>query len=178
MKFFINKNGQSLLEALVALAVLVTGFLGMITLFSRSFFLDRVVSDQTKATYLAEEGIELTKNLIDHDVYLGLATAGAQGGWGACFNFAAGTNDYELDYTTVNCPAGPNYTGLPLKFDPATGLYSYTGPVTTNFARRIRITKPAGQPDEIDVQSIVTWSTGPVTSQSLTLEDHFYNWHP
>jgi hypothetical protein len=182
-----SRKGQSLVEALVALSILMVGLMGILTLLSRSFFIERTTSDETKATYLASEGIEIAKSFIDHDVYLGLATNNAAGGWGTCFNFTPGTPgaptsfSYELDYTTVNCPASPNFAGDPLMFDPATGLYSYAGPyvgtpVKTTFVRTITIIKPS--PYEIDVQSTVTWSSGSITNQSLTLEDHFYDWHP
>lgn len=171
-----NRQGQSLIEVLVALSVLTGSFLGILSLLSRSFLLNRVTSDQAKATYLAEEGIELAKNLIDHDVYRGLATGGVSGGWGVCFPFAAGTNDYEIDYTTENCPPA-GYTGRFLNFDNASGLYGYAAGAATDFVRRIRITKPVGQPNVISVESTVSWSTGPVTSQNIDLQDNFYHWH-
>jgi hypothetical protein len=51
------------------------------------------------------------------------------------------------------------------------------GGTATAFTRIIKVTKD-GTGNEIDVQSTVTWSTGSVTNQSLTLEDQFYNWNP
>jgi len=173
-----SRIGQTLVEAMVAMTILTTGLLGMFTLLSRSFFIGRNLEDQTKGTYLAAEGIELAKNMIDHDVYLGLATGGAAGGWGVCFPFGVGGNaDYEIDYATKACPLTTFLgTGRKLNFNAATDLYGYGAGTPTSYVRRIRITKPSA--NEIDVQSIVTWSTGPLNGQSITLEDHFYNWHP
>ena len=68
-----SRRGQSIIEAMVAISILTTGFLGIFALLSKSFFLSRVVADETTATYLASEGMEITKNIIDHDVYTGLA---------------------------------------------------------------------------------------------------------
>jgi hypothetical protein len=150
--------------------------------------LTKVVSDQTTATYLASEGIELAKNLIDHDVYLRLATPPQGTGWGSCFaNSMAtalapgGSGEYELDYASTDCNR-QYFIGDVLQFDPVTGLYSYDPPashyaVPTKFNRGIRV---AWSPDgkEFTVNSVVTWGTGPFTSQSINLEDHFYNWHP
>lgn len=168
-----SRRGQTIIEAMIALSVLTSGFLGIVALLSRSFFLNRVTSDSLTATYLASEGIELAKNLIDHDVYAHLAIPPQGAGWDT--TFGAGGN-YELDYAT--CTSGaciPTiFTGSTLKFDPATGRYSYSGPNPTGFARLIRITVPNA--NEIVVSSIVTWSTGILTSQSIDLEDHFYNW--
>jgi Prokaryotic N-terminal methylation motif len=187
-----SRKGQTIIEVMIALGLLTMGLLGLLDLLSQSFFLDRVISDQTKATYLAEEGVELAKSLIDNDTYL-TAAAGSDGlpGWGACFDLAQGqSTELELDYTSL--PTSP-YTsayscdnssiktfqgaGDFLNFNPSTDLYSYLpGGTPTDFTREIRIT--AATTSELEVQSIVTWSTGPITNQSLDLEDDFYNWYP
>jgi len=186
-KNFSKRRGQTLVEVMLALSLLVVGMLGLLDLLSKSFYLDRVISDQTKATYLAEEGVELAKNLIDHDAYLGLAASGTEGGWGDCIgNINGGTIKYQLDYTSM--PDGPEATELngcpqalqgqpaPLYFNSSTELYSQQPIGTmTNFTRVIKVTQET--PYEFDVQSIVTWSTGAITSQSLDLEDTFYNWY-
>lgn len=169
-----DRSAQSLVEAIIAIGILTTGLVGVLTLLTKSFYLNRVASTDTQATYLAAEGIEVTKNLIDHDVYLSLAGLG--GGWGTtCFGTVGVgglPQDYELDYSTTGCPTP--WAGRTLSFDPSTHLYSYSGSVATSFTRRIRITRPSAQ--EIDVQSIVTWNVGLISQQSINLEDHFYNW--
>jgi type II secretory pathway pseudopilin PulG len=190
-----SRKGQTIIEAMVALSILMIGLMGVLTLLSRSFLLARVASDQAKATYLASEGIEIAKSLIDHDVYFGV-TAGSGGetsGWsgslsGSCFNFSTGgTNYYDLDFQTYGCPQPVGSDPDPLYFytDPSTGAGMYydsadanylTGATLTNFSRVVKVSRPSD--NEIDVQSMVTWSTGTVINQSLTLEDHFYNWHP
>ncbi len=180
------RKGQSLIEAMVALSVLMVGFVGIMSLLSRSFFYERDISDSMKATYLAAEGIELTKNLIDHDMTVFDESAGGgAGGWGTCF---ANIKDFELDSTITNCTQLIPYisnSNLPLDFDSHSHLYGYNLPAygysmpngtPTNFQREIKIT-PNGN-DEITVDSIVTWSTGTITNQNVHLEDHFYNWQP
>lgn len=170
------RRGQSLLETMIALFILVIGFLGVFTLLVQSFLLSRTVSNSTIATYLASEGIEIAKSLVDHDMYQGIEGTGL--GWTACFG-AIG-KDYELDYTTTVCPPPQYASDHFLNYNPTTHhyLYSYNdlvgGSSPTLFKRLIRVT-PNG--DEITVNSIVTWTTG-LNAQSLNLEDHFYNWHP
>jgi hypothetical protein len=166
-----NRNGQSLVEAIIALGVLVSGFLGIMTLLSQSFFLSRTTSDRLIATYLASEGIELAKNLIDHDVSAG-------NGWGACFG---GGGDYEIDYATLtqgqSCPPTTS-SGRHLIFDQTAHLYGYNFSnaadvlVTTDFTRRIRVAMPTST--QITVTATVGWSNG----QAIILEDNFYNWRP
>jgi len=174
------KKGQSLIEAMVALGVLTIGFLGILSLLSKSLFYGRDVSDTMKATYLASEGIEITKNLIDYDVMRAIEGIPG-GGWGSCFNLSpGGQNDFEFDHGTTACGNLPSYSGKLLLFDSSSNLYDYTvSPYTTqtNFVRRIRVAE-SGDGTEITVKSIVTWSTGPITTQSVNMEDHFYNWRP
>jgi len=175
-----SRRGQSLLEAMVALSILTVGFLGLVALLSKSFFYSREVADKMKATYLASEGVEIVKNLIDHDVTLAVVNKG-EGGWGSCFSGQIVTGfevDYKSgeDYTTQCDHFAPYSASDHLYLDPVTHLYSYDKNGTlTNFTRKIRITQNG---DEIIVQSIVNWSTGPITAQSVEMEDHFYNWHP
>lgn len=173
---------------MIAISILTVGFLGIVSLLARSFFLNRVDADEATATYLASEGIELAKNIIDYDMYQGtwgtcLATAGVSGGGQG--------KGFELDYATltsspVNCGSlTPFNSSDPdhLEFDPDTHLYGYNlstpNPITTSFVRDISFSMPSASNGwEIAVSSTVTWSTGPITAQSVTLEDHFYDWLP
>ena len=65
------KRGYMLVELMVSISLLVVGFLGFLGLLSRSLSLNRVVADQFIANYLAMEGIEITKNLIDSNIIQG-----------------------------------------------------------------------------------------------------------
>jgi len=180
-----KNSGQTLLEVMIALFVLTVGILGILSLLSQSIFLSKTVSNQTTATFLASEGIELAKNLIDHNVYQGIAFTTNEWNTGI-----GGGGNFELDYTTCNnlpnpatlCPTPPNYSGTFLSFDPAANVYVYAyddlsgGLVATPFQRLIRVTPNGG--NEITVQSIVTWNVGQPSQTSLDVEDHFYNWLP
>ena len=183
-----GRRGQTLVEALVALTILMTGFVGITTLLAKSFQLNRLAMDETQATYLAAEGIEATKNIIDYDVYSGIASGGdGTTNWGNSFSRSG---YYLLDYATVST-AGAFYSpninnppNSPLYFDPSMHLYGLTnapGDASTDFTRNIyvkRINVPGSPTIPIlDVQSTVVWNNG-VTSNSVTLEDQFYDWHP
>lgn len=180
-----SRSGQSIVEAIVALSILTVGFLGIIGLLTKSFQLNRAATDQTQATYLASENIEVVKNLIDHDVYAGIAFVGAKEGWGTCFP-GSGSFYYKIDYKTTDCsPASAPWldqsastTTYPIYLNTVGGsaIYSYGAlGKQTIFTRSTRITV---SPNEIDVQSTVYWTPGFGGTQSVMLEDHFYNWHP
>ena len=181
-----RRNGQSLLEAVVALGVLTTVLLGVSPLLSRSFLLNRVNTDETTGTYLAAEGIEITKNILDHDYYTGAADPGAS--WGTCGGTCTANGLYRMDYASAI--ATPILSGACdasddpyLYFSTTTKLYSYSSvnAATTTFQRCITISHTrygGGRISEVTVDSMVTWSAGPLAAQSVDLEDHFYNWRP
>jgi hypothetical protein len=184
-----SKKAQTLVEVMIALFVLVTGILGILSLLAQSIALSRTVNNETVATYLAAEGIEVAKNLIDHDVYehLNNLDGGPGTGWGTCFGVAGG--DYELDYTTgvlAKCPPSPRaYSNTDfLEYNPTTHRYLYAyddvvgGGQPTEFTREVKVTPDSSNPsDEVTVTSIVYWGSG-LAAQNITLEDKFYNWHP
>ncbi len=165
-----SQSGQSLIEVMVAITLLTVGFLGITSLLSRSLALNRVTTNQLTATYLASEGVEIAKNLIDHDVY-----AGGDGQWGACFSGKGGT-DFELDYTTIDCGTLTQFSKTPLYYHPDTHFYNYNsnGGTATDFTRDVRVQMSG---DEAIVNTIVSWSGLGGSPGSINLEDHFYKWH-
>jgi hypothetical protein len=185
MKIFYNRSGQTLIEAMVALFVLTIGLLGVLSLITQSIVLSRTVSQETTATYLAAEGVELAKNIVDHDIYVNRENGGAVG-WakgGEDPTFGIGGN-FELDYTSCNnVQPGLNcipqaYRADPLGFDPTTGLYSYTASIKTPFVRQVKVLHwdPAS-PNQMIVISSVLWKENGV-SEIVRMEDYFYNWQP
>ena len=60
-----DRKGNLLIESIVAISVIVISFLGILSLLSRSLGINKDVSYKFIATYLAAEGIEITKSLID-----------------------------------------------------------------------------------------------------------------
>jgi Tfp pilus assembly protein PilV len=177
MNFSIHsRRGQTLVEALVALSILTVGFVGIVTLLTKSFQLNRTTSNDTQATYLAAEGIEIAKNLIDHDVYEQLS-GNSSYSWGSCFPYSGSHYYYPIDYGTTDCASldvSNSPPNTPLYFDPATHTFSTNAfaAASTDFVRNIEVTNGG---NELDVQSTVTWFDGGQSS-TITLEDRFYNW--
>ena len=66
MKFLIaNKNGQGLLETTIALGVIVTGIVGMLTLTVSNQSASLESAERLIATNLAREGVEIVRNFRD-----------------------------------------------------------------------------------------------------------------
>ena len=183
-KHFASRSGQSLLEMMIALSMLTIVFMGIATLLERSFFLNQVATNETIGSYLAAEGIEITKSIIDHDMYGGV-TKNGKSTWGVDFPGGFGSSlTYSPVFTTVTFlnNAAPRKPTTPLKFDPNNPIFGYAYNLSsgknTPFTRLVTIIKPNSNHYEIDVISTVTWSTGPLTKETITDEDHFYDWNP
>jgi len=174
-----KRSGQTIVEAVIALGVLTIGFSGIITLLNRSLSLNQLVTDQNIATYLATEGIEVTKNLVDTAVIQGLDPFTPP-----LFNVGS----YELDFDDLldtNPPAenpGRRIGGLgvksntPLLFDSATNLYSYDSGAPTGFYRTITINIQPGE--YINVMATIDWTSKGGAQNSVVMEDYFFKWRP
>ncbi len=156
------RRGQAIVEALVAISALTIGFLGIFTLLSQSFALNRVVSNNYAANYLASEGIEVVKNMMDANSINGRA-----------WDSGLGAGAYEVAYDSRSLNSDQGRT---LSFDPVTDLYSYSGSVATPFKRVITLTKVSNT--ELKVVSEVSWNDRGGASFRVALEDHFYHWRP
>ncbi len=163
-----RKKGQTLIETMVALSVLMVGMMGILGLLSRSFAISNLVSDSYTATYLAAEGIEVTKNLLDHNVMKLASTE-----WNAGF---AINGEYEVDSTSQILVSSVG--GCRILFDANTNLYGCSLGTPTKFRRKIVV--ESIDSNHLKINSIVTWSTsGGITgvpiSSEINLEDHFFN---
>lgn len=153
-----------MLEALVALSVILIGILGIFSLMSRSLSLNAVASSQYVASNLAAEGIEITKNIIDGNVMQGKA-----------WNIIS-ANDYQADYSSTELKP---YDGEPLHFNPQSGLYGYSDGDPTTYVRKISLAYvPPGGRDQMKVTSSVSWVSRSGSTFETVVEDYFYNWRP
>ncbi|MEK9186084.1 MAG: hypothetical protein AAB885_00695 [Patescibacteria group bacterium] len=161
-----KEKGQLVVEAMIAIVILVTATLTFVGILSRSLGFNRVITDQYIGTYLAAEGVEVIKNIIDAN-YLQSRPWNAGG-------FSV-KRDWEIEYDSeILSPSSNRYFCL----DKSTGRYGYKecssqdGKQTT--FKRVVSTEPIGS-NEIKVNSSVTWRNRGLDYQ-INLEDHFFNW--
>ncbi|MCP6720208.1 MAG: hypothetical protein KJI72_02725 [Patescibacteria group bacterium] len=170
MKYFLkNREGNLLIESMVGISIAVVGLLGILGLLSRSLAINKDVGQKFIATYLAAEGIEVVKSLIDKDYADGNA-------WNT--TVTGGSHEVSYDSTALTTLVGSPNT---LLFDSTDRTYSYAGGNPTLFTRTVDIVEidnnGDGGTDEIKVNSIVQWLARGVT-QEVNLEDHFFDWRP
>jgi len=160
MIFLKNIKGQAIVESIIALSVLTIGFLSLIALISNAIGLSRVNSEYYIATYLAAEGIEVVKNIIDTNVINSRS-----------WNDTAQYEEYEVEYNSDDLSQNRNRF---LNFDPNSKVYSYSSNGDpTPFKRLIKITNINS--NHIRVESIVSWTSRGGAQFQVDLEDHFYN---
>jgi len=190
-----------MVELLISISIVVVSLLGIFTLLNRALGLNRVNAEQYVASYLASEGIEVTKNIFDRGFY----TAGAGDFYSQTDfqNYAPGVYQVEFDSKTLTpvCsfpPSGPTEGAVRslfencsdagfkfLEFDAGNGLYSYNlSGVTvapTKFKRLIIVDAPnefafsPGAALDFRITSAVGWKSRG-GSFVVQLQDHFLPW--
>jgi hypothetical protein len=171
MKFLKEKSGQVLVESIIALSVLLVGFLSLISLLNNSLGLNRVVTENYIATYLAAEGIEYVKNKIDTNIL----------NPGLPWNHQLNDGYYELKFNGNDFslePLSSTSSASLLKFDSNNKVYNYNNTFPdTPFKRYIYIENrpPNVRPNEIVVNSVVFWTSRGGGKYEVNLEDHFFD---
>lgn len=154
-----ENKGFTFLEVLIAIAIISIGLMAGLALMTMTIASSSMGTSQLIAANLAQEGIEVVRNIRD-DNWL----------------------DPEAENWKDGLPAGSGYVNWDSNKVKKTGSdelhldvdnrYTHEAGTLTPFRRHIEITD-AG--DYLIVKSIVNW-TERGRSHSITLEDHLYNW--
>ena len=156
-----KNKGYILIEAIIAITIAVVGLLGIFSLLSRSLSLNRVVADRFVASYLAAEGIEIVKNLIDNNILAGKP-----------WNTGVTNGTYEADYTDTGLvPDSKRFINI----NSETGAYGYAELVPTLMKRKITIGNSTDG-EEITIGSRVNWTTRGGGTFDINLESHVFHW--
>jgi len=159
-------RGQLLVEAMVAISIIVSGLLGVMILLSSSLGLNKVVSEQYIAIYLASEGIEVVRNIVDTNVKTGGFLAWNNG----VLNCSAGC---VISYDDLSLSGDLSLN--PVRFDG--NYYNHTVGEDTNFNRVVTVKDVDSSGNDIlEVTSGVSWVGRSGGEFSVTLVDYFYNW--
>lgn len=160
-----SRDGQVLIEAIVAITMILIGLLGVMSLILNSLRWNRNTNNKLIATYLAAEGIEVVKNIADSVA----ASGDAWNSWIGGGRWSGG-----LNYSSLSLGA---FTEKPCGFifnDVANAYECINGTEDrASFTRLVKVNQI--DDNKVSVVSEVWWSeTG--GKKSVTLEDEFYNW--
>ena len=153
-----NNRGLTLLETVVAVGLIIVGFVAALSLITTSLFYVSNIYDRLTAANLTAEGIEVVRNIRDNNLLQNRA-----------WNSGLTDGDYQVAYDSMVLSS---YDGYPLLLD-SDGPYNYASGAVTPYVRKISITNISA--DEIKVVSIVSWQRRGITYGS-SAEDHLFNW--
>lgn len=172
IKFFKEKEGGfTIIELIIAIAVLSFGILGTYEAFYAIFSRNQNVSIRFSAVYLAQEGMEIIRNLRDKNFITGA-------------DWSAGLLDCETgcqaDYKTGTAAQSAANQIQPysdsnfLKIS-GDGFYGYDIGSDSIFKRKITINKISGT-EILKVSSRVMWDYRG-EQFNFTVDGYIYNWH-
>lgn len=167
------KRGFTLVEALIAISILIIGILSGFILVTRALYNVSVIQDRLTASFLAQEGIELVRNIRDTNYIKILNNQTVN--WrdnlqDGCYIIESNVmNQENIKLKEINCGNAPN-----LKYNDSFNIYTYSDLGNpTPFYREIKIETINN--NEIRVISFIKWTTKNIKFD-LTIEDHLFNW--
>jgi prepilin-type N-terminal cleavage/methylation domain-containing protein len=163
---FAEQAGMTLIEALVAVFIFGVAMTAIFSVTVSNSNTANLVKNSYIASGLAQEGVELVRNLRDGD-WIASRSFGAFGDPGGS---VIPDGDYQIQWDSNLLSA---YSDNYLK-KTTDGLYNYVSGNQTLFKRKIRVTTIVpGVEKKIAVD--VTWYERG-SSRAVTVEDHLYNW--
>ena len=166
MKQGIRKNiGFTLLELIVAIFIIITGLVAAGSLMTYSISAVIIGKSQIIATSLAQEGLEVIRNIRDNNWH---CIADPDCSTSTNWNDGLGAGEWQVVHNSLSLSA---YTGNPLKLN-TTGYYQYSVGDNTRFYRKITITDMG---TELKVVSEVSFIER-TKSYSVGAEDRLYDW--
>jgi len=158
----------TLIEVITAIFLITVGIAGVSGLISQLITSSTVSSQKLIAAYLAQEGIEIVRNIRDTNLLEGDT-------WDEGLNTAECQNGCEADYTFANQtdPFLPAFGAGRFLNIAGNRFYSYSAGIQTIFKRKITITKPQDNILETRVQ--ISWQEKG-RSHQLTAQENLYNW--
>lgn len=185
---FKKEKGLTMIELVISLFVLTVAVFGIYNAFSVMVVTTAQMSDKFIAAYLAQEGIEVIRNIRDNN-WLNPSDPENPDWTEGFFSCGQTQCDWQADYddtATLTTWSGDDETGgakLNINED---GFYSYNTGDQTKFRRKITIApieNDVGEIYALKVTATVFWDEKPTIFNfeksygSITAEDYLYNWY-
>lgn len=177
----LTSQGFTLIETLFAILIFSAALLSLMVIASRGISATNQVKNETTAYYLAQEGLEVVRNIRDSNFVV--ATAQSTTPWSVNFADAGtvdctGTSGCYVTYNQAFPPALAPISGnaAEIKLD-SNGTYGNTG-TSTGFNRVIRVipqNQNGGTIEEYLIESQVSWQAKTIL-RSVTLQTILKKW--
>lgn len=158
------KKGFTLLETLVAIAILLIAVVGPMSIIGGSLSQISTVRDQTIAVNLAQEGIEIVRQKRDSNML------DKWGGGSAVWGDGLTSGDHIIDPLTATITACP-CSDTKIYLDVNNFYTQGSGFTATKFSRTVNIADLSSA--EKIITSTVTWSVGGATKKIEVKESIF-----
>jgi len=161
-----NLNGFTLIELVITCFVISMGVIGAFTVIQRIVFYTSFSFSRSVAGYLAQEGIEIIRNIRDSN------WLDPTSDWDDGIN--AGPS-YYLDYQSQSFP-DPDCSGkeyLEILSSGGKEFWQCSSNPSAKFKRKITITKP--EADKIEVLVEVEWQEHG-EAYKVSSQENLYNW--
>ena len=172
------RGGFTLIETLFAIFIFATSLVVLITVTSQGTNRASYAKNKFVASFLAQEGIELVRNIrdeyllygpngvqsLDWTLFLDDIADSCSAGNGGC-----AIDGSDADPEAISC--GGQCDDLSLS---SNGFYNYRFGPNTNFNRKIEI-EILGIGEEIRVTSTVTWERG-ISTQIVAVNANLTSW--
>ncbi len=165
------EKGFSLIEVITAIFILTVGVGGSFSLVYQTLSTVYDVRSRLTASFLAQEGVEIVKNLRDAAWLESRAATSTS--W--LTYLGEGEGDYELDYSTTDLTdraLGANDDPTYLRVD-NDGFFNYSSGDVTHFTRKISLSSTT---NTVDVIVLVNWEVGG-RDHDLEIKETITNWY-
>lgn len=168
-----GRRGFTLLETMFAILVVSVGILGIHNGMNFAMKNTKLARENFVGTYLAQEGIEIVKNLRDYNWVNDNSDDAGPNRW--TLGLESCTSGCQADYTSTQLDP---FAGNLLKLK-TNGFYGYSSDpadLETIYRRKITIIPvdidSDGEDEELDITVDVFWG-----SATTTVKENIYNWY-
>jgi len=134
-----NSAGFTIIELVISILILSVAVIAVSSAFFVMTILTSDAADRLTATYLAQEGMEIARNMRDEN-WLKMDANPAGSTWDSGLDCANGCQaDYKTGTNDALVMSPWSGSGTYLRIDPLNGFYNYTGGEDTKFKRKITI---------------------------------------
>ena len=176
-----DKKGFTLIETLVAVAILMIAIAGPLTIANKALTSALYARDQSIASNLAQESMEIIKNMRDNNIASGNDFTTGLTGSPDCTKSTRDVCDAGMSSGVgvtspfPTCPISPASPGCQIYLSDSNGYTNDgTSDTPTIFHRHFYLTAISSDLDDYKVTVIVDWKEGTVPNQ-LTLNSELVN---